>query len=335
MNEVKKLSFNRYQYQNKIYSERQWFSLLSDFSVFDEEKVTLRHHMPNLDLAYIKQTYLDNIRKSTFLGLILPCVVFLALSLLIIPLEVWIEKRSNIYGKENIIIFTIFLSFLFFIFGIILLIKLIKGEKLVFTRKQYHVLSQEDVIQKLKIFNLHDYHYFKPLSTERLIIREFKAKDNIDYYHFASSEKVCQYLSSEAIKSIVSANNIIATLQAEYQAGQIFKLALEIRAINKVIGYIGLSRFDLSEESCQIVYAIHEDYWYQGYVSEALKAFIKYLKAQGKKLIIAGHVEENVASGKVLLKNGFVRDVSRDTQMIIHGELKNIISYSIDERKNV
>lgn len=335
MNEVKKLKFNRYQYQNKIYKESQWFNILSDFLEFNEKKISLRKDMPNLNLAYIKKTYLDNIRKSTFLGLILPCVAFLSISLLISQVALFLQNKRKIDEYQNSYIFLIFLGFLFLIFGIIFLIKLLKREKLVFTRNRYRYLSKQEFLQKMKIFQLHEYLYFQPLITDRLIIREFDEDDESDYFHFVSSEKVCRYLNCEVIKNKELVKDIIKTLRGEYKEEQIFKLALEINSTHKVIGYIGLSRFDLSEESCQIVYAIHEDYWQKGYVSEAVKAFVNYLKIRGKKLIIAGHVEENTASGKVLLKSGFNRDQSRDTQMLIHGELKNIISYSIDERKNV
>jgi ribosomal-protein-alanine N-acetyltransferase len=180
-----------------------------------------------------------------------------------------------------------------------------------------------------------EYISFKQLETNRLIIREFNISDASDYFSFASNEKVLKYLSSNALKSLDEAHTLIIKTRLEYMQGLIFKLAIVLKESNKVIGYIGLSKYDLSIYTCQIVYAIHEDYWSKGYVSEAVKEFVAYLKAVGKTLIIAGHVKENEASGKVLLKNGFKRDPSRDTQMIINNELKSIINYSIDERKRL
>lgn len=335
MNEVTKMQFKRYKYQDKIYSEKQWFSMLSNFRVFNEEQITLKHYMPNLDLAYIKDIFVDNVNKSTFSGLFLPCVVFLGCSLVNTLVQLILQYKLKLTEYENIFVFMIALSICYFIFGLIFLIKLIKKDKLVYYAYRYRYLNYQEYQDKMRIFNMHQYIYFKPLITNRLIIREFNRNDIYDYYKFASSEKVCQHLNVDVINCLEEAKMRINRVENEYHDQQIFKLAIMVKENSQVIGYIGLSKFDLSDESCQLVYAIHEDYWGGGYVTEAVSAFVKYLKTIGKKLIIAGHVKENMASGKVLLKNGFTRDHKRDYQMSIHGELKDILSYSIDERKNV
>ena len=48
------------------------------------------------------------------------------------------------------------------------------------------------------------------------------------------------------------------------------------------------------------------------------------------KYIFAGHVKENMNSGKVLLKNGFVRYPIKDNVMMIKGENKEIVSYILE-----
>lgn len=318
-------------HDNKTYSQSEWYSILSNFIEFSEDRIILRKNMPNLTLAYIKDVYVDNVSKSTFSGVILPCIVFSLLSL--INTLIIVTKGNEL--NNNILVFMIFIAIVYLIFAFIFLIKTIKREKLIYRNTRYNYLSNDEFQKRLRIFKMHQYIYFKPLITKRLMIREFTSDDCFDYFAFASSEKVCKYLNVDIITSIDNAQNSLNRIINEYENKQIFKLAIMLKETHKVIGYIGLSRFDLSKDTCQVVYAIHEDYWHQGYVSEALGAFVTYLKDIGKKLIIAGHVKENEASGKVLLKNGFVRDSSRDYQMMIHGELKDIISYSIDERKNV
>ncbi len=181
--------------------------------------------------------------------------------------------------------------------------------------------------------NINDsYIYFKPIITERLIIRELKLEDCYDYFEFSKNGKVFTYMNSSALVDINEARQKILNAIKEYELGLIFRLGIALKESNKIIGFIGLSKYDLSIYSCQIIYAVGEDYWNKGYVSESVSHFVNYLKSIGKTLIIAGHVEDNINSGKVLLKNGFKRDPRRDTQMIIHGQLKNIINYSIDER---
>ena len=105
-------------------------------------------------------------------------------------------------------------------------------------------------------------------------------------------------------------------------------MAICLKDSDSLIGYIGLSTYDLTIKTCQVVYAIEEAYWHQGYVSEALNAFILYLiDVEKKEIIYAGHVKENENSGKVLLKCGFERCESRDSNLVIHNEVKKIIGY--------
>jgi len=56
----------------------------------------------------------------------------------------------------------------------------------------------------------------------------------------------------------------------------------------------------------EIFYFINPQYWNKGYVSEAAEVFLKYAKEN--KLVsslIATVVPHNIASIKILLKNGF------------------------------
>jgi ribosomal-protein-alanine N-acetyltransferase len=215
----------------------------------------------------------------------------------------------------------------------------LKGQKCIYTKHKrstrYIFISKKETQNFLKSLDAKiksQYIYFAPIETNRLIIREFKLLDANDYYYVFKSKKVCKYLSFSRLKSKKEAVKAITKATNDYQNKLIFKLAIELKLEQKVIGYIGLSRYDLTEDTCQIVYAISEKYWRQGYTSEAVRVFVEYLKQNGKKLIIAGHVEENIHSGKVLLKNGFKRSPHLDHQMIIHRTPKNIKIYTIDER---
>jgi RimJ/RimL family protein N-acetyltransferase len=76
-------------------------------------------------------------------------------------------------------------------------------------------------------------------------------------------------------------------------------------------------------------YALAYEYWHQGLMLEALEAFCTHLLDSGKKTIIATHTEENVNSGRVMVKAGFKRDPAFDGPYMIKGREEFLIGYSI------
>lgn len=338
MNRIKK---GKIILDSKEYTLYQLFAHLSTFRIFTKDHIILKKQI-NIDVLDIKKNFLDNINRMTKYGLILPCNLFLVLTCLISWGLIVIQNNGDLLkveGIENIFVFSAFLGVFFFISFVVMLVKIIKKDKIYLTyvgrKLRQKNITHKEYLKMMGVFNEYlkkNFIYFKPLESSRLVIRELKTDDSLDYYNFGSKKENFVHMNSSCFKVMEESVELIDKTILEYHDKQIFKLAIELKEENKLIGYIGLSKYDLSLYSCQIVYAIDELYWGKGYVSEAVSAFVGYLKSIGKKLIIAGHVEENVASGKVLLKNGFVRDPNRDTTMVIHGETKKIINYSIDER---
>ncbi|WP_424832983.1 GNAT family N-acetyltransferase [Ruegeria sp.] len=60
-------------------------------------------------------------------------------------------------------------------------------------------------------------------------------------------------------------------------------------------------------------YFFHEDYWGQGYASEAVKALVAALEAGPPAQLIAGVDKSNAASANVLRKSGFSHDPEQST----------------------
>lgn len=337
MNKVNERLFT-VEYQNKIYPKSKWYALTSAIN-FDDNKINLKYLANRPDLLYLRTNYLRNIKISTFWGIYFPSLTFLVTSLLISWYLFKVDRSAN-FLNDNQITFITFLNFLFIAFFLGFAYKIFgKRQKCIYTYARgqcyYKFITPNEIKNNISVFDTqikNEYYYFAPLESERLIIRELSIIDVDDYYRLQRSKKVHKYLASYPIKTKKQAYKLIKQAQSDYQEKKIYRLAIELKEKQKVIGFIGLSKYDLTFETCQIVYGISEKYWHQGFTSEAVMIFVKYLKAQGKKLIIAGHVEENVNSGKVLLKNGFIRNPSLDHQMLIHKKMKNIKIYTIDER---
>lgn len=78
-----------------------------------------------------------------------------------------------------------------------------------------------------------------------------------------------------------------------------------IEANGQLVGTIGIS--PQKKPQFEIGYWIGKPHWGQGYASEALKALTRWSpKAIGARVLMAGHMEDNPASARVLINNGFL-----------------------------
>lgn len=176
------------------------------------------------------------------------------------------------------------------------------------------------------------YIYFDTIANEKITIRELENSDYLDIFLLFSNENVTKYLAIDTFKTIDEAKSLIDRAKYHYENKQIFYLGIINNENDKLIGYIGLSRFDLTETTCQVVYALNENYWYRGIMVDALKLFISYLfNIENKQKIIATHIDLNNNSGKVMLKANMKRDSNYDQIMIIKGKPQKLIGYSIEK----
>ena len=333
-----------FRFQNIDYSPLDWYHQTTDLLQFDEKRFKPKIKALNLSIRYLRTLFFYNVLKSTFSALILPCIVFSILSLIVFLVQLSYHYTGNFafaMENESMRVFYLFLGIIFAVFAIILAIKvLFLKDKCTYGRehgnKGYHVLSKAEYNRRIELLNNaeeNDYTAFKMIETGRLRVRELTELDAYDYYQMASSANVARFMGWKPHTTLQESIDLLAQVRGEYKNNLQYRLAIALRTNDQVIGYIGLSRYDLSATTCQVVYALNEAYWGAGYVKEALEAYLKALQASGKTTIYAGHVAENVASGKVLLKCGFVRDPGRDHKMMIHDEEKNITRYILEERK--
>jgi ribosomal-protein-alanine N-acetyltransferase len=176
--------------------------------------------------------------------------------------------------------------------------------------------------------------YFKPITNEVVTIREINENDTIDLFELFSNPEVVKYLGITQMKNQDVVLEFIHKIIKDYQNKLLYYLAIELNSNHKLVGYIGLSRFDLTDKTCQVVYALNEDFWHQGITVQALKLFVQYLKnEENKELIICTHIDENINSGKIMVKAGFIRNQDYDQMMMIKGINRRLIGYSIKKRK--
>ena len=160
------------------------------------------------------------------------------------------------------------------------------------------------------------------METERLIIDEIRESDKEDYFYNISHDKkvletfICKYV--EDIKDFDF---------APYLANKNI-YAIRLKPTNKLIGII--LYFDETQESCEIGYGIGSNYWNNGYVTEAVKAFIKYLfEEKGFNTVYASFFVGNDASKRVMEKNGMTYNRYSAKELEYLGKERDLIYYVI------
>ena len=88
-----------------------------------------------------------------------------------------------------------------------------------------------------------------------------------------------------------------------------------------MVGRINLSVLENDQKTAELGYRIGENYTNLGYASEAVKLVLdKAFHTYGLNKIVAGTATDNLASKRVLLKNGFTFSKIIENDLQIHNE---------------
>ncbi|MBU3159100.1 GNAT family N-acetyltransferase [Clostridium frigoris] len=144
------------------------------------------------------------------------------------------------------------------------------------------------------------------LTTNRLILRQWKENDSADLYEYAKSELVGPSAGWPTHKNEEESKEIIRMF---IENKGIYAIVLKLE--NKVIGSIGLhnrkpddSLSDLEQK--EIGYVLNPKYWGNGFIPEAVECLIKYgFDELNLDLIWCGHFDFNSKSKRVIGKCGF------------------------------
>ncbi|WP_223648671.1 GNAT family N-acetyltransferase [Hymenobacter psoromatis] len=150
---------------------------------------------------------------------------------------------------------------------------------------------------------------FPSLEAPRLRLRAFAPTDVSTIVTLANDYEVAKNtLNIPHPYHEEDARQWVQHTRESFQQQAAYTFALELRATGEFIGGIGLNlepRFDRAEAG----YWLGRPYWGRGLATEALGALLRFGFAElGLNKIYATHFAENLASGRVMLKNGMVKE---------------------------
>lgn len=151
------------------------------------------------------------------------------------------------------------------------------------------------------------------MENEQLKLRCWKENDYIDYYEIVSESDVCYSAGCKAIESLEQCKKEIV-----YKIKCNSSFAIELKDTKKVIGFIGMDDIIIdknNENATQkyIGFMINKKYWNNGYGTEIVRIFLKYLFHElNVDLVWTSHYDFNYKSAKVIKKNRFKYKFSKD-----------------------
>lgn len=170
------------------------------------------------------------------------------------------------------------------------------------------------------------------LSTERLILRPLQEHDAEAIFDYAQDPLVSQYTLWDAHKTLDDSLRFIKEYAfGNYDRGEPEPFGIVLKSQpQKVIGTVGCFWGSVTHRYMELGYALSQDYWNQGIMTEAASEMIKFVFSKYDiSRIEAQFKKENEASGKVMQKVGMTFEGKLRQKIFNKGRYWDMVYYSI------
>lgn len=153
------------------------------------------------------------------------------------------------------------------------------------------------------------------LTSSRLDLRYMHFDDVSDIFAYLSKSNVHKYLNRMNHQRIEDTYFWLNQNVNDYEKNmEPYLLVMVEKETKHVIGHIEI--YNIVNESIEIGFMLHDDYWHKGFMSEAFNVLFEAMFIRNKHLrIFAKCNVANLASIKLLKENGFKQDsevISKD-----------------------
>ena len=172
------------------------------------------------------------------------------------------------------------------------------------------------------------------LHTERLVIRDLCIEDLQNHHELMSDNTVMNYIQDiktssieESKENLLMAINDISSKDRKY-----YFFVIENNITKEFIGNIGYTVTQNTPygKIVELGFFIKENQWNKGYTTEAVKRILEFaFEEDNVYRIKTGCVKENIASEKVMKKNGFIKEAEYKEIFLHNGKLKDRVEYRL------
>ncbi len=171
------------------------------------------------------------------------------------------------------------------------------------------------------------------LTTDRLILRDFREDDLAAVHEYGSDPEVVRYMpwgpnSEEDTRAFIG--RAVTTRLDDPRTT--YELAVTQSVGGKLVGGCGIHAISFSNRSAFMGYCLHRDAWGHGYATEAASALLAFgFETLGLHRMAATCDTGNVASARVLEKIGMRREAQFREDTFLRGRWRDSYLYAVLE----
>jgi ribosomal-protein-alanine N-acetyltransferase len=171
---------------------------------------------------------------------------------------------------------------------------------------------------------------FPNLETERLILRRIDKNDCEEILALRGNAETMKYIPRPLAKNLEDAMEHIVMIDSKIENNEAINWAITLKDNPKLIGIIGHYRIKPEHFRAEVGYMLLPEFHGKGIITEAIKTAIRYGFDQMKLHSIEGVIDpRNIASEKVLQKNGFVKEAHLLENEYYDGQFLDTVIYSL------
>jgi [ribosomal protein S5]-alanine N-acetyltransferase len=181
-----------------------------------------------------------------------------------------------------------------------------------------------------------NFHPFPNLETERLQLHRLTNADVDHIIALRGNPLAMKYIPRPLIETKKAALAHLKMIDDNIENNIAINWGVYLKEINDFIGFMGIYRIQPENFRAEIGYMVLPQYSGKGFTTEAIKAILTYafdvLQFHSIEGVIA---PENIASERVLQKNGFVKEAHFIENEFAMGKFWDGVVYSLLKRNFV
>lgn len=171
---------------------------------------------------------------------------------------------------------------------------------------------------------------FPVIESERLILRQITNDDVNEVFELRSNPVTMKYIPRPLVKTTEDALEHIAMIQEKIVLNEGINWGITLKGNADIVGIIGYYRMQPENYRAEIGYILLPEYHRKGIITEAVKQLITFGFDDLKLHTIEAIIDpENLASEKVLLKCGFIKEGHLRECQFYDGKFIDKVIYSL------
>ena len=178
-----------------------------------------------------------------------------------------------------------------------------------------------------------NFHPFQNIETERLLLRRIDENDVEQVLALRGNPRTMKYIPRPLAKTKEDALEHITMIEDKIVNNTGINWGITIKGNPKIIGIIGHYKISPENHRAEIGYMLLPETNGNGYITEAIKSVVAYGFEQLNLHSIEAIIDpENIASERVLQKNGFVKEAHILENELWEGKYWDTVIYSLLKR---